>query len=138
MRWYVNRNGQTSGPVDESQVVEWIRLGMHDATVRDEAGGNWMPLTQSPFAALVPKPRGGVNIMGILDLCLIAYALYFAYGLFQAHQADVARVTKEKTVGKDPDPKFCSEWLSYYESFCTAYPDKCKEGPQKLARCVPW
>ncbi len=55
MRWFVSRNGQTSGPVDEAEVAAWVRGGMADASVRDEMGGNWMPVAQSPFASLVPR-----------------------------------------------------------------------------------
>ena len=54
MRWYVSRAGQTVGPVEESQLAEWVRGGMFDAYVRDEAGGAWMPVAQSPFASLIP------------------------------------------------------------------------------------
>jgi hypothetical protein len=50
MRWYVSRNGETHGPLDEAQVVHWFRGGMHDAMVRDEAGGPWTPILQSPIA----------------------------------------------------------------------------------------
>jgi len=31
----------------------------------------------------------------------------------------------------------CQEWLSYYESFCVSYPNKCTEAPRKLAKCDP-
>lgn len=55
MRWYVSRNGETVGPVEEAQVAEWVRGGMHDAVVRDDAGGHWTPIAHSPFGAgLVP------------------------------------------------------------------------------------
>lgn len=49
MRWYVSRAGETVGPVDEAQVTAWVRGGMHDAMVRDEGGGPWTPVRQSPF-----------------------------------------------------------------------------------------
>jgi hypothetical protein len=50
MRWYVSRNGETVGPVEEPQVVAWVQAGMWDAMIRDEAGGQWVPISHSPFA----------------------------------------------------------------------------------------
>lgn len=66
MQWYVMRNGETQGPVDGSVVVGWIRAGMHDASVRDEAGGNWMPLAQSPFAQYVARPKQSLATIVVL------------------------------------------------------------------------
>ncbi len=85
MRWYVSRNGETRGPVDEAAVVEWIRGGMTDAMVRDEAGGNWVALRDSPFAMLVPKtaatsvPSGGFGqaIGALLFLGGVGGATYY-------------------------------------------------------------
>ena len=57
MRWYVSRNGETVGPVEEADVANWVRAGMHDAMLRDEAGGPWTPVSQSPFGALLPRVR---------------------------------------------------------------------------------
>lgn len=58
MRWYVSRQGETVGPVEPAQVTEWVRGGMTDAMVRDDAGGPWTAVLQSPFApggyAIVP------------------------------------------------------------------------------------
>lgn len=54
MRWYVNRNGQTMGPVEEAELAEAVRKGF-EGSVRDEMGGQWMPVASSPFAALMPK-----------------------------------------------------------------------------------
>ena len=55
MRWYVSRNGQTTEtPVEDAQVTAWIQQGMTDAMIRDEHGGQWMPLGQSPFRTLLP------------------------------------------------------------------------------------
>jgi hypothetical protein len=56
MRWYVNRSGETVGPVDETQVAEWVRGGMTNATVKSEAGGPWFPISGSPFAGFAPTP----------------------------------------------------------------------------------
>ena len=79
-----------------------------------------------------PNPRGaGSNVLAFIGFCLMAYTAWFLYGLYNAHGSDVQRAA----VGSAADPKFCSEWLHYYETFCTAYPAKCTEGPRKLARC---
>ena len=61
MRWYVSRAGETQGPVEEGQVVAWVRAGMSDGMVRDEAGGPWTPLAQSPFGAHLPRPKKPEN-----------------------------------------------------------------------------
>lgn len=58
MRWYVSRNGETVGPVDEAQVVAWVQAGMTDAVVQHEAGGPWLPVAQSPFAGWIPRAGG--------------------------------------------------------------------------------
>jgi hypothetical protein len=66
MRWYVSRNGETQGPIDEATVAQWVRAGMRDASVRDDAGGNWTPIAQSPFAALAARPQKSQSTLGIL------------------------------------------------------------------------
>src|SRR5690606_33849021 len=61
MRWYVSRNGETTGPVDGGKLAEWGRDGLivPGMYVRDdEAGSNWMPVEQSPFAGLVSGVAG--------------------------------------------------------------------------------
>jgi hypothetical protein len=70
MRWYVSRNGETVGPVDDAQVAQWVSAGMVDAQLRDEAGGPWTWVPQSPFAAFVPAPKSTTPQAGsILMLC---------------------------------------------------------------------
>lgn len=58
MRWFINRNGQTMGPVEEADIVAAVRKGMRGAMVRDEAGGQWIPLDRSPFASVMPRKSG--------------------------------------------------------------------------------
>ena len=54
MRWYVNVKGQTVGPFEESGVIAMGKRGeLEKSTVRDEAGGAWMPVEQSPFKSYV-------------------------------------------------------------------------------------
>jgi hypothetical protein len=55
MRWYVSNNGESSGPHAEATVAEWARANeLGGAMLRDEAASAWVPLAQTPFAALVP------------------------------------------------------------------------------------
>lgn len=57
MQWYVSRNGETVGPIDEREVVEWTKGGsMQGAMLRDEASAVWIRLDQSPFAQFAPAP----------------------------------------------------------------------------------
>ena len=51
MRWYVSRNGETVGPVEESQIHEWIRAGMSDGHVRREDQAEWLPIGQMQLGA---------------------------------------------------------------------------------------
>jgi len=85
MRWYISKNGETTGPHDEAVVREWAakgRLGP-EAFPRDEAASSWVPLAQTPFglapppAAQVAKPSPvrigralGCGVLGFLGLCL--------------------------------------------------------------------
>jgi len=47
MRWYVSRNGETSGPTEEAQVVGLARSGgLNGAMLRDEASPHWIPVEQ--------------------------------------------------------------------------------------------
>ena len=55
MRWYVNRNGESVGPVEDAQIVEWIRGGMVEAQLRNEAGAAWFPLHETPFGKLADE-----------------------------------------------------------------------------------
>jgi len=73
MGWYVSRNGETSGPVDDAQIVKWIRAGMRDASVRDEAGGGWLPLAKSPFARVVKDQ--GVTVNQVVIVLAVGIAL---------------------------------------------------------------
>lgn len=57
MRWYFSRSGETAGPVDEPQIIEWVKAGAWDAMVQAETGGQWMPIAQSPFAAHLPRGK---------------------------------------------------------------------------------
>jgi hypothetical protein len=80
------------------------------------------------------------RVLALAALAGIALVVVIALRpLVRAHGADEARAEHEKAQGgRDPDPKFCREQLAYYESYCRTYPKHCEEGPQKLARCVPW
>lgn len=83
MRWYVSRNGQTTEtPVDDAQVAAWIQQGMTEAMIRDEQGGQWMPLAQSPFRTLMPMHTRGVGhrILVGLGIGMVGLVLRHAGG----------------------------------------------------------
>jgi len=73
MRWYLSRGGETVGPVDEAQIAEWVRMGVRDGMVRDEAGGPWTPLAQSPFVAALPtQPKKENRLVSAVAVCAAA------------------------------------------------------------------
>jgi hypothetical protein len=84
MRWYVSRNGETVGPVDESQIAGWIRGGMVDAFVQAETGGQWLALQQSPFATLLPAAhtQHGRELRVNLITTGLALAVLFGLGIW--------------------------------------------------------
>ena len=90
MRWYVSRGGETVGPVEESQVAEWVRGGMWDAQLRGEHGGDWQPVHKSPFAGLLPTPEvkrilgyraRDVKVVAVILACIMAlFAVVYLLG----------------------------------------------------------
>ena len=54
MRWYVHRNGQTAGPVDEDVVAQWVRDGMVTAKVKAEDSSEWHWVRESYSAEFAP------------------------------------------------------------------------------------
>jgi len=130
MRWYVSRNGETVGPVEEHEVAEWVRGGMRDASVRDEHGGAWMPVAASPFASILPPDARAAKQRRGAQLALLAIVGTLAFGWWYA-------CNSYSRSSSNYDAKFCAENLSYYETYCRDWPDHCKEGPRKLARCDP-
>ena len=99
MRWYVSRNGETAGPVEEAQLFEWVRGGMRDGMVRDEAGGPWTPLEQSPFAPAGAVFAGGSEVLGTIIVLfpLVSTALVWFWigsmNLFQDPATSLALLT---------------------------------------------
>ena len=73
MRWYVSRNGETSGPAEEAQVREWAKGGSPADMVRDEVSSSWMRLDQSPFAQHLPlwKRRVGCGAVALILFALL-------------------------------------------------------------------
>lgn len=59
MRWYINRNGETIGPVDESVIIQWGHNNqlLADMFVCAENGGNWVSIENSPFSNFVLRPN---------------------------------------------------------------------------------
>lgn len=54
MRWFASIRGQSFGPLEEHQVIEMLPRGVE--YVQGEAGGPWLPIGQSPFAAYAQHP----------------------------------------------------------------------------------
>jgi len=100
MRWMVNTNGQTSGPMDEAMVVTLVRAGQigSDAMLREESGAAWITIDRSPFARLVQPasvatapalaPRQGVTRLQVLSvICAGLFAVYFYATCGDSHHA---------------------------------------------------
>lgn len=62
MRWYVSRDGQTSGPVEGEQVAAWARAGQlgPGTYVRDEAGSALVP-----FSFCLRARMRGCNVLAM-------------------------------------------------------------------------
>lgn len=79
MRWYVSYKGETHGPVEDAQVAAWAREGLAgDAMVREESGGQWMPIAKSPFGGLV-KRGAGWGTIALVSL-FVAFAGLLVFG----------------------------------------------------------
>lgn len=72
MRWFVNRNGETVGPVEAEVVAGWSRAGMGDAFVCEEHGGVWRPIAQSPFSWQSPSMQSQGSGCSTLAILVIA------------------------------------------------------------------
>ncbi len=63
-----------------------MRQGMPDAMLRDNAGGPWVAVAQSPFAKLAPKPKAGAITLGDArqwaGLCVLIVILFAGAGFF--------------------------------------------------------
>lgn len=61
MGWYVMSGTETVGPVGADLIGEYLKAGKLNAAtfVRDEAGGAWVSVAQSPFASMVQKRKRG-------------------------------------------------------------------------------
>ena len=59
MGWYVMSGTETIGPVSAELIGEYLKSGKLGAStfVRDENGGAWMAVAQSPFAPMLRRPR---------------------------------------------------------------------------------
>lgn len=109
MRWYVSRDGETVGPVEESEVVEWVREGMTDAMLRDEASPHWIEVAQSPFAKFIPpppepKPHWTQNLNWWQSL-LIVGGVVFGVGAFQTLIRDKGRTENTPVPAEPKKPK---------------------------------
>lgn len=79
MQWYVSRNGETSGPVEEAQIAEWIRQRQvgGETYVRDEHSPRWVPIGQSPFSPLftqqfAPRKSSFGSVIAVVFFAVLA------------------------------------------------------------------
>ncbi len=99
-RWYVSVANQITGPFEERSVVEWVSQelaahpddGIRFALVKDERGGEWLPVHASPFVAVlqvhaffqaraagpvpapIPPARSGCSTAAIICIALTTLA----------------------------------------------------------------
>ncbi len=76
MRWYLSRNGETGGPYDEQQVVDWFKSGHigPESLLQQEGKREWKPILESAIAARI-RPSSGNPwlIWGGLAFCLVGF-----------------------------------------------------------------
>lgn len=63
MRWFVNMNGRTTGPLEEQDLAHMVREGLvaGKAYIRDETGGAWLTLEKSPFRRHLSGAKGAAS-----------------------------------------------------------------------------
>jgi hypothetical protein len=85
MKWFVNIDGKTSGPLDEEDVRAMARSDrLRGAQVRDDAGATWAPAERSPFRSLM-RERGWSGpvvaaLMAGLVVKLLTYVIVVGSG----------------------------------------------------------
>jgi len=110
MRWYVSKNGESSGPHEEATVAEWARANqLKGAMLRDEAASAWVPLAQTPFSAL--QPQGAVPKTGAAapahppNVTLVEAIVVIALGVFAVYAyATCGSSSKSNAPPALPDP----------------------------------
>ncbi len=101
----MSKSGETTGPVEESQVVAWVKAGLRDCMVRDEAGGPWTALAQSPFAPGDAATSSGSEALGTIIVLapLVSTALVWFWignmNLFQDPSGSLALLTVATVFG---------------------------------------
>lgn len=115
MRWYVSRNGETVGPVEESQVAQWVREGMVEAHVQPESGGAWTPIGASPFA--VHARRSAKKGRGWLwAIVIVGGALFTCGGL-----AALGSAMSKRDAGKGASATAQLPWIGLMQGNCGRY-----------------
>ena len=110
MRWYVSNNGQTVGPVEETAVIEGLKSGqIHPtASFRDEAASAWVPLAQTPFAALAPKPKP----KGLTPIQIIAgFVLGVGGIIWWAGYSDISKSSGTAAAEEAKHPDQTDAWV---------------------------
>jgi hypothetical protein len=107
LRWYVSRNGETVGPVEEDLVTAWVLNGMWDGFVRNELGGPWIAIGESPFAryrvpawtqaqnASAVRPRPSLKVAIALAVALAATAILLILWSQNVRKAEKERIRRE-------------------------------------------
>jgi hypothetical protein len=115
MRWYVSRNGETTGPVEEGQVVAWIQGGMRDGVVLPEEGQAWLPLSESPFVAIIAKPAPDAR--QVQQERVAAGVIQVVWECARKHEAVLAQKFQQLVHVDDYGEQVLDEWLESIEYF---------------------
>jgi hypothetical protein len=108
MRWYVNRGGETGGPFDEGDVrAVAAKADAAGMMVRDEAGGTWMAVEDSPFRVLLPKRlqkrsgrTSGGQLVTLANVFVILIGVGLAYDAVRQAVVSTANAAVTRTDGE--------------------------------------
>ncbi len=82
MRWYVNQNGTTAGPLPEQRIAmlaSWGKIS-REAYICDEHLSTWVAITRTAFAPLVADAPVKASVRGLVATPLAAGAMTPAGG----------------------------------------------------------
>lgn len=83
----------------------------------------------TPNAAAQKTKKTNTVLFALMLLAGVGYVVW------REHTSSVEFAAKKADERKQQDAEFCRKNLDYYTGFCKTWPDNCKEGPRKLARC---
>ncbi|HEY5377888.1 MAG TPA: hypothetical protein VIK01_29605 [Polyangiaceae bacterium] len=110
MRWYVMSGTETIGPVGADLIAEYLKKGAlgKGTFVRDEAGGAWMPVEQSPFSGMIVGRRSRIGakpwpiITAFLVIATVAVAFWAVRGKQAAECERAEAAVHAKLAANDP------------------------------------